>query len=217
MREIILVAAAGQQDAVRLLSAQGYGVALAETAPLIRDYLLTHTPDLIILDGDLPEAGGICRSFRERSDHPVVLLQKNGGPEARISGLKLGADYCLPRTVCPEELAAVVNRLLDRVRNEKVLLRKGALAVDRLRGTVTLNGENVHLTAKEFGLLLTLMQNEGKEITVEELYEAVWKAAPGRDMRTIRKHIMNLRAKIRAGETDDYDIVTSYGKGYVFQ
>ena len=217
MREIILMAAAEQQEAVRVLSSQGYDVALAGTEPRIREYLLTHIPDLMILDGELPEADEICRSFREYSDRPVVLLQRREDPEMRISGLQLGADYCLPRTVCPEELAAVVNRLLDRVRREQVILRKGVLSVDRLRGTVTVQGEKIHLTAKEWGLLLILMQNEGKEISVEELYESVWNSAPGQDMRTIRKHIMNLRAKIRAGETDDYDIVTSYGKGYVFQ
>lgn len=202
-----------QRDAVRLLTDRGYRLVVADSSSRAWDYLSAHTPEVLVLG--LPDSRELCRRFREHCDNPVILLLEEDNGESRIAGLNQGADYFLARGFCPEELLAAVNHLLKR--REKTVLRKGGLAVDRLRGLVTVNGENIHLTAKEFGLLLILMQNEGKEVSVEELYEAVWDSTPGRDMRTVRKHIMNLRAKIRAGETDDYDILTAYGKGYIFQ
>lgn len=93
---------------------------------------------------------------------------------------------------------------------------KGALALDIPRTRATVNGVDAGLTVKEFALLLLLVQSEDKEVSPQELYEKVWGTPSGEDIRTIRFHIKNLRRKIHADDAKDYDIVSVYGKGYMF-
>ena len=93
---------------------------------------------------------------------------------------------------------------------------KGSLVLDIPKFKATVNGTDAELTAKEFALLLLLVQSENKEVPPHELYEKVWGTPSGEDIRTIRFHIKNLRRKIHADDANDYDIVSVYGKGYMF-
>ena len=209
----------------RMLARRGYQVDQAACASEAYSYLEQHTPDLMILDIMLPDGSGydICRSFREKSDNPVLFLTGKDAVADKIEGLARGGDYYLTKPYNFAELLAVVNRLLEREEKRcqkeehMSLLQQGPLELDLKKNLATLHGEPLALTAKELGLLSVFMQNEGRELSAEELYAQVWNTDSAHDTRTIRKHIMNLRAKIMAGETDEYDIVTAYGKGYTFR
>ena len=207
----------------RMLARRGYQVEQATCAADAYTWLDSHTPDLLILDIMLPDGDGyeICRRFREKSENPVCFLTGKNAIQDKVEGLSLGCDYYLTKPYQFAELLAVVQRLLERSRKQQTaaenILHKGSLVVDLHQSKALLDGQDTQLTSKEFGLLLLLMENENKELSTETLYERVWNTAAGHDTRTVRKHIMNLRSKIHAGETDDYDIETVYGKGYVFR
>lgn len=208
----------------RMLSRRGYEVLTAACAAEAYACLEVETPDLMVLDVMLPDGDGfeICSYFRKKSENPVLFLTGKDSLDDKLQGLSRGGDYYITKPYHFEELLAVVNRLLERSERaqqkarQQMVFQKGALEVDMQKSTVTLDGEPVFLTGKEYGLLQYFITHAGREISAEELYEQVWNTQAAQDLRTVRKHIMNLRNKIKAGQTDDYDIVTAYGKGYIF-
>lgn len=109
----------------------------------------------------------------------------------------------------------LIKRHLQTKKKREQLTRivKGSLVLDIPKFKATVNGTDAELTAKEFALLLLLVQSENKEVPPHELYEKVWGTPSGEDIRTIRFHIKNLRRKIHADDANDYDIVSVYGKG----
>ena len=92
----------------------------------------------------------------------------------------------------------------------------GSLRLDLSDGHAYLNNADTGLTRTEFSLLRLLAENQEKIFSAKELYEAVWGSCAGTDTSTVRRHIFNLRTKIGAEDTDEYDIVSVYGKGYLF-
>lgn len=182
------------------------------------------TPDLLILDIMLPDGSGydICERFRSTSDHPVIFLTGKGETCDKVEGLGHGGDYYLTKPYDPDELLAVADMLIKRhlqtkkKREQLTRIVKGSLVLDIPKFKATVNGADAELTAKEFALLLLLVQSEDKEVPPHELYEKVWGTPSGEDIRTIRFHIKNLRRKIHADDANDYDIVSVYGKGYMF-
>lgn len=209
----------------RMLKRRGYDVITAENCSEAYKKLEETKPDLLLLDIMLPDGSGhdICSKFRKTSEHPVVFLSGKNEISDKVEGLGIGADYYLTKPYSFDELLAVVERLLSRHKvilekhEQMSMLQRGRLSVDIQKGCATLDGCDIGLTRKEFSMLLFLMQNEGKEISAHELYEKVWGVPSANDTRTVRKHIFNLRAKIEADCTDDYDIVSVYGKGYCFR
>ena len=209
----------------RMLNRRGYHVMTAANMAAALAVLSEYTPDLLILDIMLPDGSGydICARFRQKSDQPVLFLTGKKETQDRIEGLQRGGDYYLTKPYNFDELLAVVKRLLERewAQKEKqanlTTLKRGELVLDITKARAALRGKDISLTQKEFVILLTLIQNEGHEISVNKLYEAAWGAAANNDARVIRTHISNLRMKIDADNSDHYDIVSSYGKGYSFR
>lgn len=208
----------------RMLTRRGYTVYTAENCRQAYERMEAPTPDLLILDIMLPDGSGydICERFRSTSDHPVIFLTGKGETCDKVEGLGHGGDYYLTKPYDPDELLAVADRLIKRHLQTKqkheqlTTIVKGALALDIPRTRATVNGVDAGLTVKEFALLLLLVQSEDKEVSPQELYEKVWGVPSGDDIRTVRFHIKNLRRKIHADDAKDYDIVSVYGKGYMF-
>ena len=208
----------------RMLTRRGYTVYTAENCRQAYERMEAPTPDLLILDIMLPDGSGydICERFRSTSDHPVIFLTGKGETCDKVEGLGHGGDYYLTKPYDPDELLAVADRLIKRHLQTKqkheqlTMIVKGALALDIPRTRATVNGVDAGLTVKEFALLLLLVQSEDKEVSPQELYEKVWGVPSGDDIRTVRFHIKNLRRKIHADDAKNYDIVSVYGKGYMF-
>ena len=176
---------------------------------------------MLILDIMLPDGSGmdICRNFRKSSDNPVIFLTGKSEVSDKVEGLGNGGDYYLTKPYSFDELIAVVSRLLTRhtkAEKKQVIITKGPITLDISKNKALVNGKDAHLTAKEFALLLVLIENENKIFSPEELYEFVWGAPSADDTRTIRFHIGNLKRKIDTKNAEDYDIVSVYGKGYLF-
>ena len=208
----------------RMLRRRGYELREAKNAKEAYAFLEHSTPDLMILDIMLPDGNGydICSYFRKRSDNPVIFLTGKDETRDKVKGLTSGCDYYLTKPYSFDELIAVVNRLLDRVSKEQErergprTMKLGNLVLDLSTSTAFINDENIELTKKEFSLLKTFIENKNREISGDELYEIVWGQPSAGDTRNVRKHIMNPRHKIRADESEYYDLLTIYGKGYIF-
>lgn len=214
----------------RLFARRGYDVRTAQSCTEAYPKL-KETPDLLILDIMLPDGSGydICQAFRQNSDHPVIFLSGKGQIADKVQGLQQGGDYYLTKPYDTSELLAVVDMLLKRhlqavqKRQQASVICKGSLVleVDNSRALCDgrdagLTARDAGLTAKEFSLLLMLVRNEEKVVSPQELYERVWGMEAADDVRTVRFHIANLRKKLDADNAPDFDIVSVYGKGYMF-
>ncbi len=201
----------------RILRRRGCRVLTAASCAEAYALLSDHEPELLILDVMLPDGSGfdICRRVRSVSEVPVIFLTGKTDISDKVEGLGSGGDYYLTKPYDPDELIAVSTRLVKRQRDTG-LIKKGSLRLDIPRARASIDGLDAGLTATEFALLLTLVRNEGRELSPQALYEAVWDAPSADDVRTVRTHIKNLRRKIGADDAADFDIVSAYGKGYTF-
>ncbi len=208
----------------RIMTRHGYNVLRAANCKEAFEILLKQTPNLLILDIMLPDGSGydICSHFRSYSQDPVIFLTGKNEISDKIDGLQKGGDYYITKPYDTDELLAAVERLCQRqneiIKTQKQLtqIKKGSLELDIVKSKVTVNGKDALLTAKEFSLLLMLVQNEDKEVSCRDLFEKIWGVPWSDDIRTVRTHIKNLRKKLCAENAEDFDIVSSYGKGYTF-
>ena len=208
----------------RMLRRRGYDVRTAQTSAEAYQQIEDELPDLLILDIMLPDENGldICRRFREKSLRPVLFLTGKSDVRDKVEGLSQGGDYYLTKPYNFDEFLAVIQMLLERQKRLEENFQAsrqitiGSLRLDLSDGHAYLNNVDAGLTRTEFSLLRLLAENQEKIFSPKELYEAVWGSSAGTDTSTIRRHIFNLRTKIGAENTDEYDIVSVYGKGYLF-
>ncbi|MDR2107904.1 MAG: response regulator transcription factor [Coriobacteriales bacterium] len=178
---------------------------------------------LVILDLMLPKVQGdaVCRSIRERSDVPLIMLTAKSEVEDRIIGLEMGADDYLVKPFSPRELMARVRALLRRssisTETSGEQMEFGRLHIDIPGHKVSVSGTEVELTTSEFKLLVTLATSPGRVFSRMELVEKVL----GYDFegyeRTIDSHMKNLRAKIGDDSRHPIWLYTVHGVGYRFE
>ena len=199
----------------RMLRRRGYDVRTAQTAAEAYHQLEEQLPDLLILDIMLPDGNGldICRRFREKTMNPVLFLTGKSDIRDRVEGLQQGGDYYLTKPYNFDEFLA--EKIKEKFQSSRQITI-GSLRLDLSDGHAYLNNADTGLTRTEFSLLRLLAENQEKIFSAKELYEAVWGSCAGTDTSTVRRHIFNLRTKIGAEDTDEYDIVSVYGKGYLF-
>jgi len=212
------------RDAVgAYLEREGYWVTPAADGEIALTEFDKHRFDVVVLDLMLPKISGeeVCRSIRDVSDVPIIMLTAKGETEDRIAGLELGADDYLVKPFSPRELVARVRALLRRARADEEPQRDrlvfGDLVIDVTGHKAFLGGEEIDLTASEFKLLVTLARYPGRVYTRMELVEKVL----GYDFegyeRTIDSHVKNLRAKLHDDPRDPTYIWTVHGVGYRFE
>lgn len=175
-------------------------------------------PELVMLDIMLPGEDGISilkrlRAQTETSDIPVIMATAKGTEYDRVIGLDLGADDYLSKPFGMMEMLARIRAVLRRSDRGKTpaLLRAGELELNTETYVVSVKGERVQLTLKEYKLLHTFMENTGRVYTRDQLLEMVWGADYIVETRTVDVHIGTLRMKL--GECGDY-IETVRGVGY---
>ena len=176
--------------------------------------------DLILLDLMLPGLSGeeFIRQVRKGTTMPVIVLSAKAGLEDRVNVLRLGADDFIPK---PFDNAEVLARIEAQLRRYKkfsglsggTVLRWGELTLDRERIIVSVAGQELTLTAREFEILALLMEDPKKVYTREQIYERVWGEEYMGDDNTVNVHISNLRAKLSKASEREY-IKTVWGIGF---
>ena len=203
-----------------LLSKEGYGdISTAATAAEALSKLRSVSPDLILLDVMLPDGDGfeLFSEIRSLSPAPVLFLSARDEDEARLRGLGLGADDYITKPFLPKELTlrmAAVLRRSYKIGDGERRLSLGPVTVDFDSGTVSGNGEEKSLTAKEFALLKKLADNRGRIVTTDALCLAAWNDENLGYENTLMVHMRRLREKIEPDPSHPRYLVTVRSLGY---
>jgi DNA-binding response OmpR family regulator len=204
----------------------GYRVTIAADGQSALDALSCQMPGLVILDLMLPEVDGftITRWIRDRSDVPIIMLTSRREESDRIAGLEMGADDYVVKPFSPQELVSRVRAIMRRVRgsaevtaNAPLVFGDGDLRIDPQTRLVSMRGQEITLTAKEFDMLYYLAEHARQVFTRDQLLEAVWGLSDYIDPSTVTVHIRRLREKIEADPSNPTYLLTVWGVGYKFE
>jgi two-component system, OmpR family, KDP operon response regulator KdpE len=205
-----------------ILRGHGYEPILSASGEEGLDLLIRRRPDLVILDLALPGVDGLefCRAVREdlRLDVPIVVLSAHGEEERKVRALDLGADDFVTKPFGVAELLArirVALRRAGRVRlGEPAIVELGGLRIDLDRHDVTMDGQPVHLTPKEYDMLQYLARNAGRLITHRTLLRAVWGPEYEDARPYLHVFVGQLRRKLEPDPSHPRYILTEPGVGY---
>lgn len=203
------------------LTAEGYAVKTAYNGEEALRILESETVHLVLLDIMMPRMDGITAltALRERYNLPVILLTAKSEDADKILGLNVGADDYIVKPFNPIEVVARVRSQLRRYLQlgggEKPdSLCVGGITLDDRAKTVTVDGNDIHLTPREYDILLLLMQHVGTVYSPREIYRTVWKEDPYGAENAIAVHIRHLREKIEINPAEPRYIKVVWGKGY---
>jgi two-component system alkaline phosphatase synthesis response regulator PhoP len=203
------------------LERSGFRVVTAGDGPLALAQARHESPDVVVLDLNLPGMDGldVCRILRRESDVPIIMLTARVEETDRLIGLELGADDYITKPFSPRELVARVRAILRRVQGglrQPGSVRAADLEIDLDGHRVTRNGETIDLTRTEFNLLAVLAQHPGQAFTRAQLLDHLYGVAYEGYDRSVDAHIKNLRRKLEIDPADPRYVVTVYGIGYRF-
>ena len=201
------------------LNSHEYTVIEAHTGNEAIRLCTTAQPDLVILDLGLPDIDGreVLSRIREWSRVPIIVLSVRFDEQDKIDALDRGADdYVTKPFGMGELLARMRTALRHRVgtSEEAPLFSTGGLAVDLTRRVVTVDGEEVRLSRKEYEVLRTLVKHAGKVVTHQQLLREVWGPAHVNETQYLRVYVGQLRQKIERDPTQPRYIITEAGVGY---
>ena len=194
---------------------------LSATHPLDGLKKLKHkSPDLVILDVMLPGMDGfeVCKTIRQNSTVPIIMLTARGELMDKVVGLELGADDYLPKPFEPRELVARIHSVLRRAKNIDDTRPQtfGPLKIDYARHIVKLDAENVELTTNEFAALAMLTRNPGKVLNRDEILQELRGIDCDAFNRSVDITMSRLRQKLKDDPKSPAFIKTVWGTGYVF-
>lgn len=198
------------------LSKSGYEVLEAEDGSQALDIFFEQNDiALIILDVMMPKMDGwqTCREIRQYSKVPIIMLTAKSDERDELQGFQLGVDEYISKPFSPKILVARVEAILRRTNQmaEDEKLEAGGIALDKTAHSVTIDGQPIDLSYKEFELLAYFLENKGIALSREKILNNVWNYDYFGDARTIDTHVKKLRSKM--GEKGDL-IKTIWGMGY---
>lgn len=231
MRDISILIADDEEEIADLISIhlekEGYHVIKASDGQETIHVVETHPIDLLILDIMMPKMNGyeVTSRIREKYNMPIIFLSAKTSDFDKVHGLVIGADDYMTKPFTPIELVARVNAQLRRFMklnqpktaiDNKTLVEYGGLVISLDQRIVTLYGESVELTPKEFDILYLLASHPKKVFSVENIFRQVWGEAYFGGSNTVMVHIRTLRKKLEEDKRKDKWIKTVWGVGYTF-
>lgn len=210
-----------------VLTATGFDVISVGDGNSAIEAITMENPDLVLLDivlADEFDGYQVAQRVREFSDIPIIMLTAKVRESDLIRGFDAGADDYITKPFSIMELLARVKAILRRVETLKTerhdeissAIHAGGLIVDTAKRTVTLNGRNIDLTAREFDLLLYFARHPGRAFTRSQLLDNVWGYGHEGYEHTVNSHINRLRSKIEKDPAHPRYILTVWGIGYKF-
>jgi phosphate regulon transcriptional regulator PhoB len=220
-----------EQDVAELirynLSKEGYEVTLSSSGADALRQAREARPDLILLDIMVPQLNGweVCRRLKQDTETraiPVIMVTGRVEEGDKVLGFEMGADDYVTKPFSPRELVARIRAVIRRGKNAEAAERKhhlkaGELEIDRHRFEVTVKGQRIDLTPKEFELLATLVGTPGRVFGREELLDSVWGQDGFVEPRTVDVHVARLRAKFTSAYLPLAGVETVRGVGYRFR
>lgn len=205
------------------LEREGFKVDEAEDGEAALKSLSTLPPDLVVLDLMIPEIDGltVLSELRRHSSMPVILLTARAEETDRVLGLELGADDYVVKPFSPREVVARVRAVLKRAGHapdQQSRLEFGPLVIDGLSREVTVEGDQIPMTPKEFDLLFFLASSPRQVFSRSQLLEHVWdSSADWQDPATVTVHMRRLRQKLEMDPESPRWVTTVWGVGYRFE
>ena len=206
-----------------MLSAQGYGIRTAADGKLALEEFKSWSPDLVITDLRMPNMDGLelCRRIRTESRIPIIVLSVKGEETIKVQALDAGADDYVTKPFNVNELLARVRAALRRTavpeQGDTPVIAVGDLLIDIPARRVEVRNQEVHLTPKEFDLLVFLARHPGKVVTHRALLAAVWGPNSVQQPEYLRVFVGHLRKKLELDENASRYIVTEPWVGYRFE
>jgi DNA-binding response OmpR family regulator len=206
------------------LEVEGFEVAMADDGEEGLKQFKSYDPDIIVLDIMLPKIDGmeICKTIRNKSNIPILMLSAKKSDVDKVLGLGLGADDYMTKPFSPKELVA---RIKAQLRRYKELSRSNVqrnslefkdLKIDLDAYNVFLDGEKIQLSAKEFEILKFLALNPERVYSREQIFDQIWGFNEYGDINTVTVHIRKIREKIEQDSSNPEYIETVWGVGYKF-
>lgn len=185
-------------------------------------FFMEERARLVILDVMLPEMDGfaVCSAIREQSSVPILFLSARVEKEAQMNGFMVGADDYVEKPIDMDILLAKVTALMKRnydLKQKNILLHSGALSINKEKRQVFLNQKEISLTIKEYELLLLLVENPGKTLHKDFLFEKIWGMDSFSENQTLTVHVKTLRDKIEEDSKHPKRILTVWGVGYKYE
>ncbi|MGQ3480253.1 response regulator transcription factor [Paenibacillus sp. TY11] len=205
------------------LENEGYRLLMARDGLEALEQVSRETIDMMVLDVMMPNMDGVeaCMKIRETEHFPIIMLSAKGQDMDKITGLSVGADDYVTKPFSPLELVARIKSQLRRVRkythsspvleHEMIL---DELSINSATHEVTLAGESIKLTPREFAIVELLARNRGQVLSMEQIYEKVWKEQYLESNNTLMVHVRKIREKIEADPRKPKYLKTIWGIGY---
>ena len=210
-------------DSVEIyLKLEGYNVLRAENGRQALEQVKNNEVHCVILDIMMPGLDGLQATLklRETNNIPIILLSAKSEDTDKITGLSFGADDYVTKPFNPLELMARVKSQIRRftalgsMEKKEGVITTGGLSLDVPAKELTLDGENVKLTATEYGIMKVLMENLGRVLSSDQIYEAVWDEPAFDSRKTVTVHIKRIRDKIEINPKDAKYLKVVWGIGY---
>lgn len=197
------------------LRAENYTVSVAENAEKALSLYQRYGARLVVLDIMLPDGDGfsICEKIREDSNTPILIVSAKTGKDDKLTGLNLGADDYIEKPYDIDILLAKIAGIFKR-RYSLDELTDGDIRIDRINRTVYIVNVPVEMTSKEFDLLVLLMENKGRTLSKEYIFNRIWGSDSFSEPQTLTVHIKWLRRKIGENPGNPQKILTVWGVGY---
>lgn len=200
------------------LRAENYMVSVAETGEKALSLYEKYGARLVVLDIMLPGIDGfaVCKKIREDSNTPILIVSAKTDKEDKLNGLMLGADDYIEKPYDIDIMIAKIGGIFKR-RYALDELVDGDIRINKVSRTVYKNDVQLEMTAKEFDLLVLLIENKGKALTKEYLFNQIWGSDSFSEQQTLTVHIKWLRQKIEDDAKNPKHILTVWGVGYKYE
>ncbi len=206
------------------LKKEGYDVLIAGTGEAAIQLLNSQPVRLVVLDIMLPGMDGfaVCAKIREKQDIPIIIVSAKSAKDDKLNGLLLGADDYIEKPYDIDILRAKIHAVYRRncmqeEKKENTKLISGNLVIDTDARIVTVDGEKITLNTKEFDLLFYLVENKGKALKKELIFDKIWGVDSFSEPSTLTVHIKWLRQKIEKDPKHPEKILTVWGVGYRYE
>lgn len=205
------------------LKAEGFNVLKAESGEQALNIIAQNEIQCLVLDIMMPGIDGLQTTLKireQKKNFPIIMLSAKSEDTDKIAGLGFGADDYVTKPFNPLELVTRVKSQIRRYVSFSGFVQKaeqivtGGLILDTEAKTVSVDGEPVRLTAREYMILEYLCKNMGRVLSSAQIYEAVWNEPAFRTEKTVTVHIKNIREKIEINPKDPKYIKVVYGLGY---
>lgn len=204
------------------LKKDGFSIINVDSGEKALEFLEKDVAKIVLLDIMLPGIDGftVCSSIRKNHNTPIIIMSAKVDKEDKINGFTLGADDYIEKPVDVDILSAKVSALMKRnyeLKEKRTIINSGAISINKEANEVYLNGKLINMTSKEFELLLLLVENPGKTLRKDYIFNKIWGADSFSEDQTLTVHIKMLRDKIEDNPKKPKRIVTLWGVGYKYE